>query len=159
TEQPCSCLPPDNGLAVGNGYVVEAVNASEIRISDMSGNALLPEEIKTFFRPCPGAGGGLILALRDPGNRWCVAHVEFSCIGLEFAWSNDANPLDGFNSTFINLGYLLDFPKIGFNADDVVITGDNFGGSNDGQVGILAIDKAALLGGTFTLHTYNFSGY
>jgi uncharacterized repeat protein (TIGR01451 family) len=67
--------------------------------------------------------------------------------------------MDGFaSSTFISLGHLLDFPKIGFNADDVVITGDVFG-TGTYPVEVIAIDKSALLGGTFKDYIHDLTGY
>ncbi len=45
----CSLEPPDQGLCVGNGYVVEAVN-SVIRVWNTSGSALTGvQDLNTFF--------------------------------------------------------------------------------------------------------------
>ncbi len=45
-----SLEPPDQGLCVGNGYVVEAIN-SVLRVWDTSGNALTGvQDLNTFFR-------------------------------------------------------------------------------------------------------------
>src|ERR1700758_4053747 len=45
----CFCLPPDTNAAVGNNYVVEAVNV-QIRIFDKTtGAVLLDEPLSTFF--------------------------------------------------------------------------------------------------------------
>jgi uncharacterized repeat protein (TIGR01451 family) len=154
-------LPPDNGFAVGNGFVVEAVNLGEIRVTDMTGKTLLTEDMNTLFGLGVSNGGDIFVAYDDIASRWYVGELGItggSYTGYEFAWSNDANPLDGFTSHFINLGYLLDFPKIGFNADDVVISGDSFG-STTYPVQIIAIDKSALLGGTFKSFLYNMTGY
>jgi methionine-rich copper-binding protein CopC len=159
TDQPCSCLPPDNGLAVGDGYVMEMVNASEVRITDMAGNTLVTDEWTHFFGFSQGDGGDMFTVFDSTAQRWYVGQLDAGYSGYEFAWSKDANPLDGFNAQFINLGYLLDFPKIGFNNDAVVITGDNFGGAHDQQVTVLSIDKSALLGGTFSLFTNYLTGY
>ncbi len=52
---------------------------------------------------------------------------------------------------------LLDFPKIGFNADSVVITGDEF--FDGGNVGILSFNKSTLLSGDFTNNLYTITGY
>src|SRR5262249_42284746 len=123
-HQPCGCLPPDNGLGVGNGFVVQAVNASQIRVYDMAGNILLDEDMDTFFGLGRGNGGDPFVVYDDIANRWYVEQLDANFSGVEFAVSNDANPLDGFMTSFLDLGGLLDFPKIGFNADSVVITGN-----------------------------------
>lgn len=158
-DQPCGCLPPDNGFAVGNGFVVEAVNASEVRISNMAGTPLLTQEMSSFMGlGSHGDGGDPFVVYDDIANRWYMLQLDGAYSGIEFAWSNDANPLDGFHSTFINLGYLIDFPKMGFNADDVVITGNAFNGTTY-PVQIIAIDKSALLGGSFSGFIYDITGY
>jgi methionine-rich copper-binding protein CopC len=159
TDQPCSCLPPDNGLAVGGGYIMEIVNATEVRVTDMSGTNLATDEFTHFFGFSQGDGGDPFVVFDDTVDRWYVEQLDANYQGVEFAWSNDSNPLHGFNTEFIDLGYLVDFPKIGFNNDAVVITGDNFGGPHDGQVTVLSIDKSALLGGTFSLFTNYLTGY
>jgi hypothetical protein len=156
-HQPCSCLPPDNGLGVGDGYVVAAENASQIRISDMAGNILLDENMDTFFGLGEGNGGDPFVTYDDIANRWYVEQLDASYQGVELAVSRTANPLDGFMTSFINLGGLLDFPKIGFNADSVVITGDEFfDGSN---VGIINFNKSTLLTGDFSFNLYTIAGY
>src|SRR5262249_9506484 len=143
-DQPCSCLPPDNAFAVGNGFIMEGVNASEVRISDMTGAPLLTAEMSGFMGlGAFGDGGEPFIAYDDTANRWVIGQLDASYTGYELAWSNDANPLDGFNSAFISLGYLLDFPKIGFNGDDIVITGDVYG-TGTYPVEIIALDKTAL---------------
>jgi hypothetical protein len=155
-QQPCSCLPPDNGFAVGNGYTFEAVNASEIRITDMAGNPLLTEDMNTFFGLGKGDGGDPFVVYDDTASRWYVLQLDASYTGVELAVSVDANPLDGFYTSFIPIGF-LDFPKIGFNYDTMVFTGDEIFGSN--AVGIYAFNKSTLLSGDFTYNHYTIPGY
>jgi hypothetical protein len=151
--------PPDGGFAVGDGYVVEAVNLN-IRISDMHGNQLLQEPLATFFAGTgqTSAGGDPYVVYDDIANRWYVLQLDGNYQGVEFAVSNDANPLDGFNlQHFFNFGGLIDFPKMGFNADAVVITGNNFGASGTPLQGI-SIDKSQLLQGNLVAYTWQRDG-
>jgi hypothetical protein len=155
-HQPCSCLPPDNGFAVGNGYVMQAVNASQIRVYDMNGNTLLDQDMNTFFGLGQGDGGDPFIVYDDTASRWYVEQLNGGYTGVEIGVSKDANPLDGFYTGFIQIGF-LDFPKIGFNADEMVITGDQIFGSY--AVGIYNFNKSTLLGGDFTYNHYTIPGY
>jgi hypothetical protein len=155
-HQPCSCLPPDNSLAVGDGYVMHAVNASQIRVYDMTGNILLDQNMDTFFGLSQGNGGDPFIVYDDTANRWYVEQLNGSYTGIEVAVSKDANPLDGFYTAFLNIGF-LDFPKIGFNADEMVITGDQIFGAYN--VGIYSFNKSTLLSGDFTYNLYTIPGF
>jgi hypothetical protein len=154
----CNCLPPDGALAVGNGFVMEGVNTA-LRITDMAGNNLLSEEFSTFFN---GVGGTSFLSdpyivYDDIANRWYVTILDFSSFQFSdilFAVSNDANPLDGFKlQERIHVGStdFLDFEKMGFNNDAVVITAnDFFQGSFVQSLAGVSISKSDLLSGKFT---------
>jgi hypothetical protein len=158
TDQPSRAYPPDNALAVGNGYIVQAVNASEIRISDMTGKALLTENMNTLFGLGRGNGGDIFVVYDDIANRWYAGQLDANVVGYEFAWSKDSNPLDGFNSHFFNLGYIFDFPKIGYNFNGVFITGDKFlNNTTFVDVQVLAINKANLLSSTPTVTSHLYA--
>lgn len=117
--------PPDQALAVGNGFVLEAVNDA-IAAYDTSGNLLAAEALNPFFEQSPVATidpkTGAILSfgqfLSDPrilfdasAGRFFVSVVEIDLDPATgnflpasvakshflFAVSLDANPLDGFN--------------------------------------------------------------
>ena len=117
--------PPDQGLAVGNGFVVEAVNDA-IAVYDTSGNLLVAEALNPFFEQSPEATidpkTGAIVSfgqfISDPRvlfdastGRFFVSVVEIDLDPATgnflpastakshflFAVSLDANPLDGFN--------------------------------------------------------------
>jgi hypothetical protein len=113
--------PPDQALAVGNGFVLEAVNDA-IAAYDTSGHILAAEALNPFFEQAPEAtidpATGAILSfgpfISDPRilfdastGRFFVSVVEIDVdpvtgnFGLKshflFAVSLDANPLHGFN--------------------------------------------------------------
>ena len=117
--------PPDQALAVGNGFVLEAVNLA-IAAYDTSGNLLAAEALNPFFEQSPLAtidpDTGAILSfgqfLSDPrilfdasAGRFFVSVVEIDVDPVTgnflpasvakshflFAVSLDANPLHGFN--------------------------------------------------------------
>jgi hypothetical protein len=113
--------PPDQALAVGNGFVLEAIN-NAIAIYDTSGNFVGAEALNPFFQQAPEATydpkTGAIVSfgpfLADPrilydastGN-FFVSETEIdtdpatgnfgNAAHLLLAVSLDSNPLDGFN--------------------------------------------------------------
>jgi hypothetical protein len=118
--------PPDQGLAVGNGYVVEAINDA-ITVYDTSGNNLLGPgnsvALNFFFEQGPEAtidpktgvvGPPFGAFISDPRVLYdaSTGHFFVSVVEIDvdpnsgaflttshfmFAVSLDANPLDGFN--------------------------------------------------------------
>ncbi len=142
----CGCLPPDTNAAVGNGFVVEAVNV-QIRVFDEgSGSVLLDEPLQTFFGA--PSGGDPFVVYDDIAKRWYVNAFDSSDSGLFLAVSNDGSPLDGFVTyDLTNLGGFPDYAKPGFTKDAIFISFNDFG-SNGGLVRIAAISKKALFSGT-----------
>ena len=157
SDQDCGCIPPDNGFAVGPNNVVEGINTA-IRIYDKAGNILLTQQFRDFFAPLGTSNlSDPYIVYDDIANRWYVLILDFSSFTFSdilFAASNDSNPMDGFSfQQRIHVGDtdFIDFPKMGFNADAIVITGnDFFEGQSAQSLAVVAIDKTALLGGTFT---------
>src|SRR6266852_1304917 len=117
--------PPDQALAVGNGFVLEAVNDA-IAVYDTSGNLLAAEALSPFFEQAPEATidptTGAILSfgplISDPrilydasSGRFFVSVVEIDLDPVTgnflpasvakshflFAVSADNNPFHGFN--------------------------------------------------------------
>jgi hypothetical protein len=117
--------PPDQGLAVGNGFVVEAINDA-IAVYDTSGKVLAAEALNPFFEQSPEATidpkTGAIVSfgqfISDPRvlfdastGRFFVSVVEIDLDPVTgnflpaskakshflFAVSLDNNPLHGFN--------------------------------------------------------------
>jgi len=144
----CGCLPPDTNAAVGNSYVTEAVNF-QIRVFDrITGAILLDEPLSTLFGSA--SGGDPYVVHDDLADRWYVSAFDSDDVGLFLAVSNDGNPLDGFKVYDLrNLGGFPDYNKLGYNKDAVFVSYNDFG-SSGGAARILAIDKAAILGGTLT---------
>jgi hypothetical protein len=161
SDTSCGCIPPDTIAAVGDGYVVEAINTT-IAIYDESGNPLALQQFSDFFAPL----GSSIGFYSDPyveydagAGRWYVSLLDIagdqSHSDLLFAVSNDANPLDGFSlQDRIEIGSndLLDFDKFGYNADAIVAEANDFNAQGGNPV-VIAIDKNALLtSGTWTYY-------
>ena len=113
-----SVEPPDQGLCVGNGFVLEAVN-SVLRVWDTSGNAMTgPVALNTFFGYAPAIirgspnkfGPNVIdpICYYDPDTqRWFVAIFTLDRKGttsalsgkshIDIAVSATASPLGGWN--------------------------------------------------------------
>jgi protocatechuate 3,4-dioxygenase beta subunit/methionine-rich copper-binding protein CopC len=118
-------VPPDTDVAVGPQFAVETVNA-QIQVYDKAtGTALLPNTpLNQFFGQPSESPYDAVVSYDDAAGRFVVAAPTFNG-NLLLAVSKDANPLDGFSTYDLNVtenGNLPDYPKIGFNADEVVIT-------------------------------------
>jgi hypothetical protein len=156
----CGCYPPDPNAAVGDGYVAEAVNA-EFRVYDESGNLKLDESFYQFFF------GLKPTSLTDPyveydaqAGRWYVTMLDLvtrKSSDFLFAVSNDSNPLGGFSlQQRIHIGDFdqLDFDKMGYNYDAVILEANDIQSTETIPVQFVAIDKAQLLTGNFVDYTY-----
>jgi hypothetical protein len=148
----CDCLPPDTNVAVGNGFVAEAVN-TQFRVWNTSGTQLLDEPLSTLF----GAptGGDPYVVYDDTVNRWFINAFDSSDTGLFLAVSNDDSPLDGFVTyDLTNVGGFPDYAKPGYTKDAYFLSYNNFG-TGGGNAEIATIDKTALLSGTLTYYISN----
>jgi streptogramin lyase len=152
----CGCIPPDTNHAVGPTQVVETTNTA-IRVYDKTtGNILLTNEIGAQFGI--NAFSDPYIVYDDIAQRFVFVILTLNSSGgdgLALAVSNDSNFMDGFLPTrIVDFGSnLLDFPKVGFNADAYVITGNLFGPS-DTPFQVIAVDKQALFGGNFVDYLY-----
>src|SRR5262249_5477829 len=147
--------PPDTTVAVGPSHVIEATNVA-LRISDKAGNNLLTQQFAALFA---SLGTHYLtdpqVVYDDIANRWYVAILDidysFSFSDVLFAVSRDANPLDGWGEMqriHVGSSDFLDFDKLGFNANTVVITAnDFFYGYYLNSLQVIAIDKSTILDG------------
>jgi hypothetical protein len=151
----CGCIPPDTNAAVGPTNVVETTNTA-IRVYDKSGNIQLSEEIGTLFGISTFSDPYIVYD--DIANRFAFSMLTRNSSGgdgVALVVSKDSNPLDGWlPAQVVDFGTnLLDFDKIGFNADAYVITGNLFGPS-DTPLQVIAVDKAQLFAGNFVDYLY-----
>jgi hypothetical protein len=142
-------IPPDTILAVGPDHIVEGTNVA-IRITDKAGNNLSTQFLSDFFAPLgvPSAGDPYVV-YDEIASRWYVISIDgFEINNLLLAVSNDSNPLNGFSEMhrvgITPPGDLADFPKLGFNADAVVLSVNDFG-AGGGNPALATIDKSTLL--------------
>jgi hypothetical protein len=161
TDSAAQVYPPDTIAAVGSGYVMETIN-EVLRITDTAGNNLLTAQISDFLGlPSGTSVSDPYVVYDDIANRFVFEIVSFNAQGgtdVQFAISKDSNPLDGFYVNSISLGAnLLDFAKLGYNADAYVITGNLFGAPGTPLQGI-SIDKSSVLGGGFTYYEWQRDG-
>lgn len=147
----CFCLPPDTNAAVGDNYVVEAVNV-QMRVFDKStGAVLLDEPLSTLF----GAptGGDPYVTYDDIADRWYINAFDSSDSGLFLAVSKTNDPRGSWYVYDLTaVGGFPDFAKPGFNKDAIFISYNDFG-SNGGYAAIAAIDKAQALAGSLVYYT------
>ena len=92
----------------------------------------------------------------DIAQRWYVSELDPNA--LLFAVSIDADPLHGFSEHLYQVGPgpgdLLDFDKIGYNADAVFLTATDQSSTPDHSHVVIAIDKASILGPSPTFVSY-----
>lgn len=160
--------PPDTILAVGPQSVVQGANDA-IRITDKSGTTIAgPQQFPSLFSPNFSAGDFFsdpYVVFDEQANHFYLCILEINSTAafadLDFAASNSANP------TSLNAGSgpgdwtvfrkitavregsstgLPDFPKMGWNADGVFITFNQFDTSTGSflHTQILSISKASI---------------
>jgi streptogramin lyase len=155
-QNSCGCIPPDTNNAVGPTQVVETIN-TEIQVYDKTtGNILLTQDIGSLLG-IPAFSDPYIV-YDDIANRFVMVELTTNASGgdgVALAVSNDSTFTDGFQSVnVVDFGTnLLDFPKVGFNADAYVITGNLFGPANT-PLQVIAVDKSQLLQGNFVDYLY-----
>ncbi len=160
--------PPDQGLAVGNGFVFEAIN-DVFAIYDTSGVLISgPVSANKFFKLAPAIQGNTAgPSLTDPRayfdhqlQRWFVTMLEFAPNGRSYlllAVSSSADPFssfyiysidatnDGTHGTPAHPGCpcFPDQPLIGADRNGFYISGNEFGAGFNGAV-IYALSKDIL---------------
>jgi hypothetical protein len=152
--------PPDTQVAAGPNHVLELVNV-EGRIFSKAGTVVASFNLNTFFnlpsstfltdpkiRYDPRTGRWFVLAatLESPAGTW------------RLAVSTTSDP----TGTFVRYtlpsanGTLPDFPALGFNDDNVVVTANAFGLRNGRFVGteFWVLNKAQLVAGVGVTGTF-----
>jgi hypothetical protein len=146
--------PPDTNVAVGRDEIVETINSSIVVLDKGTGHPVsgFPmQTLQTFFaRPGTLIHSAVVTYLDqvDPlhGGRFIVAAMDFPDSGgslLDFALSNDGHPQNGFTQMYqimVTTGNAFGVdPKIGWNADAVVIALSIFG-DGDAYAQVYSID-------------------
>ena len=156
--------PPDQGLAVNNGQVVEIVN-NTFAVYDATGKALnTPLANATLFNTTDNLSDPH--AVYDPTTkRWFIEELEYAnsasgFFGFAIAVSQTSDPLGKYNVVKVDANTsgvtsacggtcLPDYPQVGFDANGFYITADLFSNASGSFInaGIYAIPKAALESG------------
>lgn len=148
-------IPPDIRGAAGPNHVMETTN-QEFKIYTKTGALVSTVSIPTFFAVTGGRGYFDPHVLYDPtNNRWliCVAGTHSSGhMGIFLAVSHTTDPtgswfaysFDGIGNTYD----FLDYPLMGYNANWVVITGNDFMRSGNITGKIYVMNRASLYSGT-----------
>lgn len=165
--------PPDTIIAVGPDSVLSAVN-SELAIQSKTGTTLVGiTPFSSFFGSVQSYGDTFsdpYVLYDDLSQRFYVGVLEITASGnsnFDFAVSRTANPTDFTRSSWTDFtrftsvteggADFADFPKMGWNADAVFVSLNEFP-NNNGPVHdlILSIDKSALLAGTALQQNVNY---
>jgi len=171
--------PPDQGLCIGNGYVVEVINTvGAVYRSD--GTAVVgPFNLQNFFQEVPGMNGA---SISDPHCYYdAVTHTWFATIGsippqppnsppttrVDIAVNSSGDPtkpwtvyrLDTTDNAHPGCPCVPDYPLFGIDAFNVYISTTEFPlfslGFNGAQ--IYAIDKVSLERSTSAVRSVQFS--
>lgn len=163
--------PPDQGLAVNNGQVVEIINNS-LQIFKSDGTAITsPVANATFFNVASGLNLSDPHAEYDPvTKRWFIEELVYGSTfnGFVVAVSKTANPagaywiykIDAQGTKIPGCGAascLPDYPQVGYDTNGFYIAADLFSNSTGNFVnaGIYALPKALLeTGGTLTYYVF-----
>jgi hypothetical protein len=162
-----SVEPPDQGLAVGNGFVLEAVNSALALYSDNGQLLAGPAPVNQFFGQLPENDPTALnvsdpRCLYDPAtNRWFVTAVgfpsDFSTSELLIAVSTTGNPTGGFvvfaldttndGSDFFpgDCPCLGDQPLIGTDANGFYLSTNGFGQTSFQGAQLYMLSKSALV--------------
>jgi uncharacterized repeat protein (TIGR01451 family) len=165
----CNCTPPDTMMAVGPTTVLGAVNTALVLKSNTGSTIAGPEEFGTFFSSIHQSGDGFsdpYVIYDDQAMRYYAGIIKFPSSATtgfyDFAVSNSSSPTGltigagpgqwtVFSQiTSVNEGgtEFPDFPKMGWNADAVFVSFNQFaGGSFFDHNLVLAISKASILSG------------
>jgi uncharacterized repeat protein (TIGR01451 family) len=165
----CNCTPPDTMMAVGPTTVLGAVNTALVLKSNTGSTIAGPEEFGTFFSSIHQGSDGFsdpYVNYDDQANRYYVGIIEYPSSATtgfyDFAVSNSSSPTGltigtgpgqwtVFSQiTSVNEGgtEFPDFPKMGWNADAVFVSFNQFaGGAFFDHNLVLAISKASILSG------------
>jgi hypothetical protein len=158
--------PPDTVLAVSTSNVVEAVNTS-FEVLNKQGAVIGSNTFQSFFGPLVHAGDSFsdpYVVYDDVAGRFVMGILEFNTTNktsfYDLAVSTDGTGAhwSGFQFDVSEAGeangpFLADFPKIGFNADEVVVTSNQFPFQQSGfgpqdHILVLALNAPQLFNGT-----------
>ena len=187
TDGQFSLEPPDQGLCVGNGYVVETVNDT-IRVYDTSGNALSTQSLNAFYgdpvaidRSVPTYGPFITdpsCAYDAAANRWIHVVLTLDVVPstgdftgtnhLDIAVSKTADPRgqwtiyqqDVTNDCDSVTGPCIgDYPHIGFDANGFYVTTNSYPFFTDGfdAAWLYAYSKSQLEAGAFSVNSVKIS--
>jgi hypothetical protein len=158
--------PPDTQGAAGPSHIVEVVNSTVAFLNKTTGAKDYQRPLQNFFSP---VYGGLnifdpVVTYDELANRFIIAALDKvndiqqgQRSFLDLAVSNTSNPLDGFTEmhrievtqlSASGLPLWGDYPKLGFNADAVVVTMNMYpfcSGCGSDHVQVVTFDKATLL--------------
>lgn len=159
-------IPPDTMGAVGPSHVFSMLNSGRTIYNKSGGLVSAQISLASFFS---ALGTGIGQPARSPfdprveydqyDNRWVAACVGFANDGSATAWllvamSQTNNPTGAWNlyaipiHVGVHVGHWLDFPGLGLDYHNVVITGNVFvQGGGSVHADTYVISKASLMAG------------
>lgn len=161
--------PPDQALAVGNGYVLEGVNVAFAVYDASTGVELTPAVgLNAFFHLAPNVFTSDPKAVYDAQTgRWFVTTLainpSYTQGSVLVAVSQTSNPAGSYNiyaldttdATVPGCPCFGDQPLIGADANGFFVDTNQFGLASSGFVGtqIIGVDKAGLAAGAASVNT------
>ena len=158
--------PPDSMGAVGTDHIVELING-RFAAYDRSGTLLQSSTLDSFWASAGVTPTGAFsfdprIVYDQHSERWFSTAVDNaqSANNILVGVSNSSDPTAGWTAFAIDSdaddSHWADFPMLGLNQDNVVISSNMFSLSAGGStnLGFHVIDKSDLVSGTLNLTAY-----
>lgn len=123
--------PPDGGLAIGRGYIVEEINAN-IRIWTTSGTYVTQASLDTFYQSTTGAFlGDTALLYDDQHDHFIALTINITTNLLIFSVSQTSDPTGAWWEYVLPVigANLPDQPFIGIDSNTFAVTANDAGGA------------------------------
>ena len=158
-------IPPDTMGAVGTNHIVELING-RYAAYDRTGTLQESSSLDQFWtsagvNPAGNFSFDPRIVYDQHSGRWFATAVDNAGGANNFlvGVSNSSDPTAGWNAFQIDSDFnnsdWADFPMLGLNRDNVVISANMFPlGGGSSNVGFIVLDKNDLMSGTLNVTTY-----
>ncbi len=155
--------PPDPVIAVGNNYVVEAVN-KELAVYDKAGNLISEQTFSSFFtnQTPPDQIFDPKLAYDQYSDRFiflaAARNNDYSNSNYMLAVTQSSDPTNlsawhKYKLTAVDNGYeqyYIDFPGLGYDEQAIYLTTDKLGNTNNNYPKITILKKSEVYAGSIS---------
>ncbi|MDE1819304.1 MAG: hypothetical protein KGJ23_03170 [Euryarchaeota archaeon] len=150
----CACFPPDGAEGEGNGYVVQSVNLW-YHVWTTGGTSQWSESASTFFGTSDGLSDPKVF-YDNQTSRWFTSFLDVTNNHLWIAVSKTSTPTQGTSNWVISdlpgpsNGDLPDQPILGVDANNVVLSTNDFSSTAFDGAEVFVVNKTAVMGSAQT---------